>query len=291
MSDRFDRETQEAAFTDAGSQRRLEILEVLHAAARDGERPLPFSTIWDRVDIADRGQLGYHLRQLDGRFVERREDGYVLRSPGRNVVQAAAAGTFVDPDPRTVTGAGPCPNCGAATALEYEDGWLTVRCPGCEHSLTVWSFPPRAAADRDDRALVDAFDRWVRNRIAQVVDGVCPDCGGRVTLTETTTGFDDGWLFDRLPLFECRGCYAQFCPAFGMTVLDAVPVRSFHRERDCDLRANPFWTVGPCVSDAATTAHVDPLRVTVRFSAAGETLAVHLDDDLTITDTAVTTGE
>lgn len=283
MEERYNLETQEAAFASAGSEHRLEILETLKAAATSGESPLPFSKLRERVAIDDPGRLGYHLRQLDGRFLERTEEGYMLNSPGRNVVQITASGAFVDPESRVIEAPGTCPNCADALEASYEDGWLTIRCIGCESPLTVWTFPPRAAAERHGDELAQAFDCWVRHRISQVVDGVCPDCGGQVNFRGTTTSFSDVWLFDRLPLYECQGCYAQFCPTFGMTVIDVNEVRSFYRERDRDIQSNAFWTFEPCVTDAQTTIQVDPLRVVIRFVAEEDVLIVRLDDGLNVT--------
>lgn len=274
----------EAALSSIGNEHRLEILRVLVEAQRERDLPLPFSKIRTRVEIDDPGQLGYHLRQLTGKFIRHTDDGYALRTAGKNVVRAILSGTFADHQTRTFEAPGECPHCEAAGLhAKYDDEWLLLRCDDCDTHLTVWSFPSGGATNRDDALLLMAFDQWVRQRIALARDGVCPECGGVMRFTETTTAFADAWPFDVLPVYRCRHCYEELCPSFGMTLLTDTSVRSFYREHGIELTEIPFWRLDFCVDDRRTEIlSTDPLSVVVSFELDEQVLTVELDDSLSV---------
>lgn len=76
------------AFDVLGNDTRLAILFALwdasdHGVSADG---LSFSELRKHVDIADSGRFNYHLDKLTDRFIERTDDGYVLRRAGDSLV-------------------------------------------------------------------------------------------------------------------------------------------------------------------------------------------------------------
>lgn len=285
-ADAFRTAEAEAALSAIGNEHRLAILRVLLEAQVDPDEtvPVPFSDVHEAVDIEDAGQLGYHLRQLTDRFVRHTDDGYALRTAGKNVVRAVLAGTFADHETRTFEAPGACPHCDAsALAAKYDEEWLLVRCTACDTHLTVWSFPSGGATDRDDASLLAAFDRWVRRRVALATEGVCPECGGETAVEGTTTAFADAWPFEVLPVYRCRRCYEEFCPSFGMTLLTDAGVRSFYRDHGVDVTETPFWRLDFCVDDGLTeVVSADPLSVTVSFERGDDRLTVELDDSLAV---------
>ncbi|MDX1748259.1 MAG: winged helix-turn-helix domain-containing protein, partial [Halobacteriales archaeon] len=78
------------AFATLGNETRLQILYVLG----DAEDTLSFSDLRKRVGVDDPGQFNYHLNKLKNHhFIRPTDDGYVLREPGRIVLQAVLSGS------------------------------------------------------------------------------------------------------------------------------------------------------------------------------------------------------
>lgn len=82
------------AFSTLGNGTRSAILLALWEAYEPSgaENAVSFSELRARVGLAVSGQFNYHLDELAGHFVDARPDGYVLRRPGRLIVQAVIAG-------------------------------------------------------------------------------------------------------------------------------------------------------------------------------------------------------
>jgi hypothetical protein len=105
------------AFALLGNETRLAILRTLAAAGG----PLSFTDLRNRVGIRQGGQFNYHFDKVVGHFVDKREDGYVLRQTGKRVVEAVLSGTLTEPPvlgPTVVEG-WPCPYCGAPCEVRY----------------------------------------------------------------------------------------------------------------------------------------------------------------------------
>jgi hypothetical protein len=69
---------------------RIRILRALYAVQSeetdcDG---LPFSTLRRRADVTDSGRFNYHLNQLSGKLVTKRDGRYVLTPTGQRLVRA-----------------------------------------------------------------------------------------------------------------------------------------------------------------------------------------------------------
>lgn len=274
------------AFALLGSDIRLAILRALGDATLGlGDRTVAFSDLYDRVDVDDSAHFNYHLQQLLGSFVEKREDGYALLYPGRKVVRAVAAGTFNEHHELAFPVDGSCPHCGGDLVATYEDERLAVGCPDCDRALTANSFPPGGLDDRDPGEVARAFDRTVRSRVSLAVDGVCAECTGPMD-GEVLTDLPD-WGYDALPGFECERCRFWVAPSFGMMTLDLPEVRAFLRDHDDDP-TRPYWDLPLCVTDRYTTVESrDPWRVTVAIERDDVALVVPIDDDLTVGEPSV----
>ncbi|MFB6268586.1 MAG: winged helix-turn-helix domain-containing protein [Halobacterium sp.] len=72
------------AFDALSDPTRAAVLGALY----DADRPLAYAEVAEAAGVEDNGRLNYHLRQLDG-LIERSQDGYVLSSRGRALVDGA----------------------------------------------------------------------------------------------------------------------------------------------------------------------------------------------------------
>jgi len=65
-------------------------LEILFALVRSDDA-LGYSSLRAATSVGDKGQFNYHLRQLRGRFVADRDDGYAPTPAGRWVARTMLA--------------------------------------------------------------------------------------------------------------------------------------------------------------------------------------------------------
>ena len=108
------------------------------------DNAVSFSELYDRVEYDTTANSSYHLDKLEGHFVRKTDDGYVLRRGGRNIVQAIIAGTGLeDPtfEPTEIDAS--CEVCGAPTAITYEQERVYQICTECEGRSSPESEHPR----------------------------------------------------------------------------------------------------------------------------------------------------
>lgn len=170
------------------------------------DNSVPFSRIFERVAIEDRGNFSYHLDKLKGRFVTQRGErgGYELLIPGLKLVRTIVAGTGIsgaELGPTEIDA--PCPLCGAATLISYRQGVVFHQCTECpgnapgrpelESLLNAVYFEPAAVADRTPRELHTASVATTLRQAESFFDGVCPTCSGPVdSWLVTGEGHEDG---------------------------------------------------------------------------------------------------
>lgn len=206
------------AFALLGHETRLSILLALweeynpHAA----DNAVPFSKIFDRVDHDDRGNVSYHLKKLQGQFVEQdgKRAGYELRESGHKLVRAVIAGAGVqDIELGPVEVGRVCPFCGASTTISYRDGVVIHACSECEGAaeretrtegfLSAVPFDPAGLAGRTPAEVRAAAEVAALRQVQSLFEGVCPSCSGAVK----------GWLeccADHDPTGSCGTCGKQF---------------------------------------------------------------------------------
>lgn len=272
------------AFALLGSEHRVKILRALLDLLRDREEyPASFSTLRAEAGIGVSSQFSYHLRELTGHFLERTEEGYAFRYAGWKVATAILAGTYNQRGGFTAISIdGTCPCCGMdALEATYRDEWMQVDCTACETQLTRYPFPPGGLAERSPPEFLHAFDRHVRAHIRLARDGVCPACTGPMTPfvnqkeTDTTAGRAAG--------YECARCGNRLYPSIGMGLLDEPVVREFHRNREPEVDAVPYWELGFCVDDRCTTVtNEDPWRCEVVVASDGDILVLELNEELSM---------
>ena len=94
--DRLDEGAASEAFQALASEVRVSVLVQLLRAERDGDGPRSFAEIQELVGSDSSARFAYHLRQLDGQFVRKTPEGYVLTPAGRRAATAVLTGTFTD---------------------------------------------------------------------------------------------------------------------------------------------------------------------------------------------------
>lgn len=273
------------AFALLGNETRIDILQALHeATVESGQEPVPFSELYERIDLEDSAHFNYHLKQLLDHFVRKTDDGYTFRTAGWKVVRSVFAGTFtgrVELGPFDAPG--DCYACGGDLAASYRNEMLTIACEDCGRMLVDYTFPPGGLDDRTPDEFLDAFHHHVRHHYCLAADGVCPECMGRMeTILDAETNVPGR---DLEVHHVCERCDNRLDSAIGLNLLDTAPVLNFFSERGHDLTTEPFWTFDWCVSDARTTVlREDPLRIRLDLPAGGDTLSVTVDGTLSVLD-------
>ncbi|WP_129112971.1 winged helix-turn-helix domain-containing protein [Halegenticoccus tardaugens] len=271
------------AFALLGNDTRIEILQALLDAGGD-ERPIPFSDLYERVDIDDSAHFNYHLKKLTDHFVRRTDEGYEFQYPGRKVVRSVFAGMFTDSarlEPFEAPGS--CYDCGGSLFAWYLDEHLTIECEACGATHVNYSFPPGGLDDRTPGELLQAFHHHVRHHYCLAADGVCPECMGKVETTVSRTAESSD--LDVAVVHECTRCRNRLHSSVGLNLLDNAEVLTFHAERGVDLSTRPFWTFDWCVSDERTTIlSEEPMRVRLDIPCGDDAMCIVLDDDLDVVD-------
>lgn len=273
-----------AAFELLAAEPRMDILQSLVAARREGETPLAFSTLRRRTDIDDSGRFNYHLGKLVGTFVEKGPDGYDLSYAGRAVVAAVIAGTYSGAERKEPTRLDEdCVLCGEAVTARYADGELAVRCDD-DHDLFVTGFPPGAAAGMDTATLLETATLRTYQQIEFATTGRCPECLGPLA-TDPDTASVGG---DEMHVFRsaCDRCGERFAASAGTYLVLAPEVVAFYREHGADIHHARPWRVavgvdgrGPAGIGTATpvVADDDPYRLRFELAVGGDRLDATLD--------------
>ncbi|MFC7070668.1 winged helix-turn-helix domain-containing protein [Halobaculum lipolyticum] len=207
--DALDEHAPEESFARLGNGIRVAILRALHDHQTGGERgeePVPYTELRRAVGVDDSGKFGYHVNQLLGEFVEKRPGGYVLLSPGTELVRTIESGAVAAADgvmsaPTDAT----CYRCGAPVRVTYTGGYVVARCTDCPGALDRDLLPPGAlssipvpagavgdALESAPRELLDRAHGRFCHRARLFGDGICPRCGGETTATvEVCADHDD----------------------------------------------------------------------------------------------------
>ncbi len=298
------------AFKPLGNETRVAVLRAMFEREDGHLRPTTrtFSELFEATEESTTAGFAYHLRQLVGPYLRKREDdSYELTYAGLQVGRGLATGTYTESvDREPVALAEDCPLCGEAElALRATDNVATAGCEACDRELLALPFPPGGFRSHDTDSLPAAFDRHHRHRIGLMADGNCPECGGRVegrvevldgdaegTGGEDGSG-DEGTETDEddggegtpraLASLDCAACgYALGCPV-TLTTLSHPAVVSFFHDHGVDLRERPIWNVGPEWRERVVST--DPVAVRVSATLDGETLALYIGRDLTVVHT------
>lgn len=248
-----------AAFDLLGNETRLSILLAIweEQVPLADDNTVPFSRIFDRVDLDDRGNVSYHLEQLDGKFITQHTErgGYELLIPGLKLVRTIVAGTGVTDatlEPTEIDQ--PCPLCGAPTEICYREGVVFLICTECEGAapgkadidgaLNGVYFEPTGVTDWSPEQLYAASITTALQQARSLFNGVCPTCSGAVegqlefcSDHNPTDGCEQcGKLIGTTARFQCRSCKFFGFPNPGWLPLLHPAVISFYDDHGISTR-------------------------------------------------------
>ncbi len=281
---------------------RMTILETLY----DDGGSVPFSDLYDAVDVSDSGKFNYHLGKLTDLYVRQDTEGYRLTRSGRRLLATIFAGDILgNPDVDREPVDRPCPRCGAAVELRYEDEALRVLCTSCpgffegetdterEHrenppgTISVLPLPASGVEGRTPTEILDAAATWMIRRTEFHTAGMCPTCAGEVeTITLACPDHDatDGLCatcgrgIAGLADVTCPTCGDGMTSALTIMAVGDVAVRSFFADHGRDLVSPEYETALLLATPEETVRATDPLEYEIAWSLGGETLTVTLDD-------------
>lgn len=300
-----------AAFELLSNDTRLDILLALWEAydPHASTAAVRFSELRERVGVQDSGQFNYHLNKLEGPYVRKTEEGYVLQPLGLKLVGTVIAGagrggtlyrTEIDYD---------CDLCGATTAIVYEDGWLFHVCTECDGGLGGLAeyprgalfgepFPPAALENRTTEEIFAAGVLRLLQVMAMKMGGLCPRCSGVVERTVSVCEDHvptDGSVCDACGfpsqvriLWICSVCKYRggSSPAGAMVMHPAVV--AFYHEHGVDFGSgiNEFARAKQALklmrNHREELRSTDPLRLDVVITYDGDELRLTLDDAMDV---------
>ncbi|WP_266081915.1 DUF7351 domain-containing protein [Haladaptatus caseinilyticus] len=279
------------AFSLLGDPLRLDIIRVLFEAGRSN--PVPFSELYEAVDVGDTGRFNYHRDNLVPHYIRKTDDGYLLTEVGKRVARAVNAGAYTEsPELEEFDVRGECYACGIANLKgEYVGERFRIDCQGCGNRVLNVGVPPSIVRKRDPRKFVNAFEYWARAQVEQASNGLCPECGGSVdpgVSTATRDTFDTKYQ----AVFDCVVCDRRIVTSVGSLAFQHEAIEQFFRDRNDALTERPYWAVKQIMTDEYTQLCTDSLvRIRVTFRASGDTCHIEFDDNLTVVDLTVESNE
>jgi len=297
------------AFELLGNETRLAILVALWEQIEpfSGDAAVSFSDLRDSVGTTDSGQFNYHLERLTGHFVESTEAGYELSEAGRTIVRSVISGAGIEEptlEPEAVDTT--CTLCGGGVEVAYENGWVYVRCTECDGlwnegddgrtgHLAKFSLDPAGLTGRSAEKIYAAA--WVRSfrKLYSMIEGVCSSCSGPVECRLDDCDDHDhegvcsncGRRTRVVARFHCTVCKEWAQTTLGGVVKYHPAVVAFCYERGLELQYgfNDLQHIEARLQGTASTVErvsEDPLRVRVTTEMDGDSIAVELDEDLTV---------
>ncbi len=301
------------AFDLLGNETRLSILLAIweEQVPLADDNAVPFSRIFDQVDLDDRGNVSYHLEQLEGQFITQHTErgGYELLIPGLKLVRTIVAGTGVNDatlEPTEIDQ--PCPLCGAPTEITYREGVVFLMCTECEGmapgkadidgALNGLHCEPAGLSNRSPEQLHAASISTTLQHGRSLFDGVCPTCSGRVDGQlefcpdhDSTGGCEHCGLRCGISArFQCRVCKDFGVPNPGWLPLFHPAVISFYDDHGISTRvqADDFESARRVYSliydHEWERLSEDPPRIAVTASRDGDEIRLTFDETVSVVD-------
>ena len=293
----------EEAFTVLGNEVRIEILRGL----ADADDPLPFSSLFDRVEYDTTSNFSYHLDYLANHFVRKTDDGYELTRAGERVIEAILSGAVTEAPVLERTPVDQtCHFCGAPVEVQYQNERLERFCTECSGMwgsqdrgfLGSLSLPPAGLRDRSAEEAVEAAWTWRNLDLFAIACGLCPKCSGRLgrkldlcTEHEASNGDD-----------LCRGCDNRYaarvrlrCPTCIFDARGTIPLLFIN-----ETEFLAFLTTHGCnpfKPDTLADAHrvysdyeeeivsTEPFEGRFTFTAGNDSLTLTVNDELGVVET------
>lgn len=288
------------AFSVLGNETRIGILQTLGEA----EGPLSFTELRDRVGIRQGAQFNYHLDKLVGHFVGKTEAGYMLRQPGRRVVQAILSGAVTaDPALEPTEIEFPCRHCGASVEVGYSRGEMLLSCTECggnyeKSAVREWdddmeygnlAHMPLAPAAIQGRSaagvLRAAATRGHLDALAATSD-VCPRCSASVeSIVDVCENHDaTGGLCNRCDhrlavrvRFRCTNCIYEQGFTAVMALLNVPELAAFVSDHGYNTTSDGIEWGWDYNEEVLST---DPFKGRFTFSIDGDSITLTINEDL-----------
>lgn len=270
---------------------RLDVLRTIAVAQSEadhtsGPAELSFSTLYDRVDVDGTSKLSYHLGELEGLFLRKRDARYSLTHAGERIVRLLLSENYGAPT--GFEGAevpGTCPFCGA-TSLEagLERQFLTVTCRNCERGVAGYEVTPAQVRNRSASAVVEALTHRMNAHYRQVRGGVCPSCGGTLSFEVVDVGEPEDDPFHAID--QCSDCLRSYSAPLTIRSTYHPETIAFCWERGVDVLGSAPWELIGYVREgrwSGTRTATDPDAYEVVYRLDGDALRLELDADLAVT--------
>lgn len=306
-------------FSLLGNETRLAIILALAEASEplnretwnpSGMNTVPFSELRERVGSRDPGNFNYHLRKLDGTFIQQTADGYELLAAGSRIVKTviSIAGFEETALPPTQIDLA-CPNCGAPTAITHQRQRMYHLCTVCDGNVVVGDQHPSrilsgvmldqtVLRNRSPEEIVLAQYAWKFYSFALALQGVCMMCSGRIegslhVCDGHEVGTDGpcprcGYSYEVTGQFACTVCdHTKLWGIIPLSVIHPAGI-SFCWEHDVELGFGDhdlrtlerlFDLYGK--SGVEIRSH-EPPRVSVTLRDAGDELHLTFDRNLDV---------
>lgn len=278
----------EDAFALVGNEIRAKILRSF-GDIRVEERSMPtltFSEIRDRTDLdIDSGQFNYHLQQLVGHYLERRDEGYRMRPEGRILYQTLRAGTFDPHDQRATIDAGfDCYYCETEVQATFGEGTARIECPDCEYLYDIAAIPPGGFDDGEP--VFSRVSEYNHQQHLSFARGICPTCGNSVTtdiLEPSDVPFPGAKRHEIYVYRSCDHCGSQMYLSIGEALLSDPGLISFAFEHGVDVLSTPLWELEFAATDRnVSVVSREPWTFVLEIPMEDETLELVVDETISV---------
>lgn len=300
------------AFKLISDETRLAILLALWEAYEPfaDDNALSFSELLDQVNYDTSGNFSYHIKKLEGHFLESTPDGYRLKQAGHRLVRTIIAGTGLTNaklEPTEIDAN--CWICDESLKITYENEHLFTLCNGCGGKFLIgdekppgtimgFAFDPAGLSRRSAEDIFAASVFRAMQKFTMQMGGLCPDCSGPVSSSIHICEDHDsddictncGRRDEIKARWVCTICKnAGHGPPGGNLVLHPRVVAFY---------ANHGLEIGYETTDFESTIRIleamtdhqqelisrDPPRIRVTIRYGGDELRLIIDDSLTVID-------
>ncbi len=300
------------AFRVLGNGTRMEILRALGRT----EDPLSFSELHDRVGTRDSGQFNYHLDKLVDHFVSKTDDGYELQPAGRRVIEAVLSGAVTeDPVLERTRIDHSCHYCGGPLEMEYRQESTATFCTECggafdrstlpddltdsaepDGFVGYLHLPPAGLKNRSPTEVHAAAFSWQMSEVLPTAGGVCPRCSAPVDKSVQVCEDHDarespcaqcGNRHAVQYRARCTNCIFVQAGPFVLDLLGTTDLLAFLTARGMNpITPSPERFGSVVLNYEEEVFGTDPFEARFTFHVDGDTLALTVDDALTVTDVA-----
>ncbi|MDY6765113.1 MAG: helix-turn-helix domain-containing protein [Halobacteria archaeon] len=296
------------AFNVLGNETRIKILRTLDEA----DEPVQFAELHKSVGSPDSGNFNYHLGKLEGHFIHKTNEGYVLHQTGRRIIEAVLSGAVTENpvlDPTRLDA--PCPYCGSDIEISYLEERVLVRCTNCAGSfpnrkttlgtlsvsphgmIGVYNLPSAGFQGRTPREILDIAILFSLSETMDVINDFCPRCSGKVesSLDICEEHDTDNEICERcnsrfaiIARSRCTNCNHIKAGAIKYHIATDLDVRSFFADHGVDLISPKWEDTSILYNYEEEILSIDPFEARITFTVDNDQLVVTVEDDLNVID-------